>query len=246
MQCILDNSIFEEEIYPEDESENPYEIISLNNEQNPENDLIRPNYFNKFNLHEISFLEYKDDKKDFNLFNLKDDIKGDNEPFNGIKKQFPFTYSKEPASKEEEEDNKIKEDELRFGLGPSQLPQKQSFRRAEFNNELKIFNESLEKKFSSKYKKDPIFKQNGLYIKRRRKRMGDNIRKRIKSDFCKGIKKKLNNILKDQNIDQFFDFPQSIVTDVTKERNKNNFDMTLEEMLSGGDYNSRIINKKRK
>ena len=153
MQCILDNSIFEEEIYPEDESENPYEIISLNNEQNPENDLIRPNYFNKFNLHEISFLEYKDDKKDFNLFNLKDDIKGDNEPFNGIKKQFPFTYSKEPASKEEEEDNKIKEDELRFGLGPSQLPQKQSFRRAEFNNELKIFNESLEKEFSSKYKK---------------------------------------------------------------------------------------------
>lgn len=246
MQFKLDDTIFEDEIIQDYESEDPCEIFPFKNEQNPEDDLTIHNHLNQLDFNQNLFLESKDEKKDFTLFNDKDDIKDDNETFNSIKKHFPFTYSLEPISEEQEEENKIKEDQLRFGLEPNQNPALQSFQLSELNEELKLFDESLEKKFSSKYETKPIFKHNRLNTKRRRKIMGDNMRKRIKSDFCKGIKQKLNYILKDKNIDQFLDFPQTIVTDVTKERNKNNLGMTLEEVLSGGDYNSRIINKKRK
>jgi hypothetical protein len=242
MQFILDDTIFEDEIIQDYESEDPCEIFPFKNEQNPEDDLTIHNHLNQLDFNQNPFLESKDEKNDFTLFNYKDDIKDDKETFNSIKKHFPFTYSLEPIPEEQEEENNIKEDQLRFGLEPNQNPALQSFQLSELNEELKLFDESLEKKFSSKYETKPIFKQNRLNTKRRRKIMGDNMRKRIKSDFCKGIKQKLNYILKDKNIDQFFDFPQTIVTDVTKERNKNNLGMTLEEMISGGDYNSRIIN----
>ena len=246
MQCILDNTIFEDDIFQENESEDPNEIIPQNNEQNPEENLTKHNYFSQLNLKEIPFLEYKGEKDEFTLFNYKGDIKVDDESSIEIQKNFPFEYPEEPNSKEKEEENNINEDELRFGLGPAHPFPQQPLQMLELKIEMKLFDESLEKEFSSKYEKKPIFKQNRLSTKRRRKLMGDNMRKRIKSDFCKGIKKELNKIIKDNNIAQFFDFPQSIITDVTKERNKNNLGMTLEELLSSGDYNSRIITKKRK
>ena len=79
-----------------------------------------------------------------------------------------------------------------------------------------------------------------------RKNGPDNIRKVIKADFSKQISKKLNDRLEEYNMPKLFKFPQLIVTNVTKDTNKINLDMTLETMISEGDKEKEFINKKRK
>lgn len=204
-------------------------------------------YLKKTELDSISILTYKEFPKNEIMANPKDKIGKNNDIINGITNI--FQEPKESYSKKDEEKEEKKEDKDRYGIDLHAQPitnDKDEKKVTILNNELKFFDESIEKeKFSSKYKKPPIFKQNRLKTKRERKKMKDNMKKRIKSHFLKGTKNKLNNILKEQNLKQSFNFPQRIVIDVTKERNKKNFGITLEETLSNGDYNSKIINNKR-
>ena len=109
----------------------------------------------------------------------------------------------------------------------------------EKKEDFKLF-ENKKKDYTSIYNKRPIFKKEGKNIFIRKKYRKDNMRKRIKSDLYKEIKKQLNNRLRKENIkdllilEKLFDWPQSIITNVTKEENKKNLRKTLEQMLSNG------------
>ena len=63
--------------------------------------------------------------------------------------------------------------------------------------------------------------------------MKDMIRKRIKSDFYRVIRKNLNSKInsKDINLKKSFDFPQTMITNVSKNHCKKNWNMTLKEIL---------------
>ena len=70
-----------------------------------------------------------------------------------------------------------------------------------------------------------------LYIKGR-KSMKDNMRKRIKSDFYRKLKKNLNDKIKALKINESnFDFAQYMIIDVTQKNNIKNLNMTLKEVL---------------
>ena len=106
--------------------------------------------------------------------------------------------------------------------------------------EFRLFQKS-KKDYSSIYNKKPlVFKKEGKNINRRRKDMKDIMRKRIKSNLYKEVKIILNSHLRSKKIKEIsilkklFDWPQSIITNVTKKENKCNLRKTLEQMLSNG------------
>ena len=97
-----------------------------------------------------------------------------------------------------------------------------------------IFFDELEKDITSIYsKKNQIFMNIGVNIRKKRKFMEDMIRKRIKSDFYRVIRKNLNSKInsKDINLEKIFDFPQTMITNVSKNHCKKNLNMTLKEIL---------------
>ena len=97
-----------------------------------------------------------------------------------------------------------------------------------------IFFDELEKDITSIYsKKNQIFMNIGANIRKKRKFMEDMIRKRIKSDFYRVIRKNLNSKInsKDINLEKSFDFPQTMITNVSKNHCKKNLNMTLKEIL---------------
>ena len=111
---------------------------------------------------------------------------------------------------------------------------------SENNNEFKPSNgnfilfDELEKDITSIYsKKNQIFMNIGANIRKKRKFMEDMIRKRIKSDFYRVIRKNLNSKInsKDINLEKSFDFPQTMITNVSKNHCKKNLNMTLKEIL---------------
>ena len=73
----------------------------------------------------------------------------------------------------------------------------------------------------------------GVNIRKKRKFMEDMIRKRIKSDFYRVIRKNLNSKInsKDINLKKSFDFPQTMITNVSKNHCEKNLNMTLKEIL---------------
>jgi len=108
---------------------------------------------------------------------------------------------------------------------------------SENNNKFKPSNgnfilfDKLEMDITSIYsKKKQIFMNIGA---KKRKFMKDMIRKRIKSDFYRVIRKNLNSKInsKDINLKKSFDFPQTMITNVSKNHCKKNLNMTLKEIL---------------
>jgi len=114
-------------------------------------------------------------------------------------------------------------------------PEEQELQILNEIGEYKLFAKSINKEFSSKYSRKKLFNVVKLNCKRRRKYMGDDKRKRIKSDFYKQIRIELNNQLKKQKIKMLFNWPQIMVTDITKVNNKKILSMTLGKLLSNGD-----------
>ena len=162
------------------------------------------------------------------------------EEFNELTFNKIFDNSKTIELPDVEEEKKI--DKQRYFITKTQQPTTQPLTVEE--NEL--FKKSKSKELSKKYKQSPKFKVNHMIDKKVRKNGPDNIRKVIKADFSKQISKKLKDRLEEYNIPKLFKFPQLIVTNVKKETNKINLDMTLEAMISEGDKEKEFINKKRK
>ena len=111
---------------------------------------------------------------------------------------------------------------------------------SENNNKFKQSNgnfilfDKLEMDITSIYsKKKQIFMNTGPNIGKKRKFMKDMIRKRIKSDFYRVIRKNLNSKINSEviNLKKSFDFPQTMITNVSKNHCKKNLNMTLKEIL---------------
>ena len=86
-------------------------------------------------------------------------------------------------------------------------------------------------KYSKKYKKR-------IKTVRERKENSDNTRKKIKSRFLKILKDKINEKLIAAGSKEIFQFfPQSFVSDITKENNISVLDLTFEEIISK-DFNN--------
>ena len=101
------------------------------------------------------------------------------------------------------------------------------------NVNFKLFN-VIKTDTTSKYsEKNQIFMNKGPNIGKKRKFMKDMIRKRIKSDFYRVIRKNLNSKInsEDINLKKSFDFPQTMITNVSKNHCKKNLNMTLKEIL---------------
>jgi hypothetical protein len=99
-----------------------------------------------------------------------------------------------------------------------------------FNDNFILFDE-LKMDITSIYsKKKQIFMNIGV---KKRKFMKDMIRKRIKSDFYRVIRKNLNSKINSKviNLKKSFDFPQTMITNVSKNHCKKNLNMTLKEIL---------------
>ena len=82
-------------------------------------------------------------------------------------------------------------------------------------------------------------------IKRRRREYHDNIRKKIKRNFFnKILVKKMNKELKKGGSKKYFAlFPQEIVADVTRKRNKKLLNMTLRQVITNSElYKSKSYN----
>ena len=96
----------------------------------------------------------------------------------------------------------------------------------------KLFDESKPEYIKSdKYTGPPIFKRIGKYYSERRKENKDLIRKKIKSKFYKSIKTQLNKKFKRLNIKDKFDWPQSLIINLEKSKNKKDLNTRLENLL---------------
>ena len=218
------------------EFENDTESFSVNNFIN--NDLFPINNIteeineknaNKFSdikeseIAQLSFNESINNLKGFSMSKGKDIIDHKLIPKNDSENNFHFDYS-------------INSEENIFNLNLEEQETKS----------LVFFEECLKKEFSSKYSKAKIFNVIAINRKRKRKYMRDDKRKRIKSYFYKEIKNKLNKKLKVAKIDNLFNFPQSMVTDVTKEINKKHLGMTLGSILSFEGFEDKSLTNKKK
>jgi len=96
-----------------------------------------------------------------------------------------------------------------------------------------LFNEIKTDVTSEYSKKKQIFMNIGPNIGKKRKFMKDMIRKRIKSDFYRVIRKNLNSKINSEviNLKKSFDFPQTMITNVSKNHCEKNLNMTLKEIL---------------
>lgn len=102
----------------------------------------------------------------------------------------------------------------------------------EMNNgkKKKVINEKNKKNLVELQEKP---KKKQKYILKR-KENSDNIRKKIKSRFFKTLKNIINQNLKEAGSKLFFDFlPQPIISNITRQTNRNIFNMTLKEIYSG-------------
>ena len=92
--------------------------------------------------------------------------------------------------------------------------------------------EKENEEYINKYTNKPIFMKHEKTNIKNRKYMKDDMRKRIKSNFYKQLKKKLNDKLREINIfNQNFAFSQSMIINVAKIENKKSLDMPLKEIL---------------
>ena len=148
----------------------------------------------------------------------------------------PNCLTRAQSSPNEEEDNKMPNLELTL------IPYEQSLLKNTIT--LKIFDviypdkysvfTRIENDLSYLLKEEEMLCQRKRYnIRRKRRENNDNIRKKIKRGFFnKGLIHKLNMILKNQNINSYFEiFQQHFVGNVTKRTNNQLMNMTLEEIF---------------
>ena len=148
----------------------------------------------------------------------------------------PNCLTRAQSSPNEEEDNELPNLELTL------IPYEQSLLKNTIT--LKIFDvvypgkysvfTRIENDLSYLLKEEEMLCQRKRYnIRRKRRENNDNIRKKIKRGFFnKGLIHKLNMILKNQNINSYFEiFQQHFVGNVTKRTNNQLMNMTLEEIF---------------
>ena len=96
---------------------------------------------------------------------------------------------------------------------------------------LKLFANPPKKNYKLIFNKIPIFEKTGKNVKKSDKYRPENIRKRIKSNFYNQILNNLNTELKNLKVEGFVNFPQEMITDVSKIKCKIYLERTLKEQM---------------
>jgi len=98
------------------------------------------------------------------------------------------------------------------------------------NEILELDNKKMREMMNGEHQKK-VYKKRKNFLKR--KDNSDNIRKKVKSRFLKVLKNAVNEKLKLAGSKKFFNFlPQTFVSNVSKEKNKDMFDSTFKEIFS--------------
>jgi hypothetical protein len=110
------------------------------------------------------------------------------------------------------------------------------------------FNPAKSREYYDKYKSSLVF--NVWKDKRTRKEMPDEIRKKIKSRFFKDLRKFINKLFIENEIEKKLEFlPQDFISNISKPENKSMLDKTLEQIIlensddSSENYNNEDKNK---
>jgi hypothetical protein len=100
------------------------------------------------------------------------------------------------------------------------------------------FNPAKSREYYDKYKSSLVF--NVWKDKKTRKEMPDEIRKKIKSRFFKDLRKFINKLFTENDIEKKLEFlPQDFISNISKLENKSMLDKTLEQIiLENSDDNS--------
>jgi hypothetical protein len=108
------------------------------------------------------------------------------------------------------------------------------------------FNPAKSREYYDKYKSSLVF--NVWKDKRTRKEMPDEIRKKIKSRFFKDLRKFINKLFIENDIEKKLEFlPQDFISNISKPENKSMLDKTLEQIiLENSDDNSENENNEDK
>ena len=108
------------------------------------------------------------------------------------------------------------------------------------------FNPAKSREYYDKYKSSLVF--NVWKDKKTRKEMPDEIRKKIKSRFFKDLRKFINKLFTENDIEKKLEFlPQDFISNIPKPENKSMLDKTLEQIiLENSDDNSENENNEDK
>jgi len=108
------------------------------------------------------------------------------------------------------------------------------------------FNPAKSREYYDKYKSSLVF--NVWKDKKTRKEMPDEIRKKIKSRFFKDLRKFINKLFTENDIEKKLEFlPQDFISNISKPENKSMLDKTLEQIiLENSDDNSENDNNEDK
>ena len=108
------------------------------------------------------------------------------------------------------------------------------------------FNPAKSREYYDKYKSSLVF--NVWKDKKTRKEMPDEIRKKIKSRFFKDLRKFINKLFIENEIEKKLEFlPQDFISNISKPENKSMLDKTLEQIiLENSDDNSENDNNEDK
>ena len=108
------------------------------------------------------------------------------------------------------------------------------------------FNPAKSREYYDKYKSSLVF--NVWKDKKTRKEMPDEIRKKIKSRFFKDLRKFINKLFTENDIEKKLEFlPQDFISNISKPKNKSMLDKTLEQIiLENSDDNSENDNNEDK
>ena len=108
------------------------------------------------------------------------------------------------------------------------------------------FNPAKSREYYDKYKSSLVF--NVWKDKKTRKEMPDEIRKKIKSRFFKDLRKFINKLFIENDIEKKLEFlPQDFISNISKPENKSMLDKTLEQIiLENSDDNSENDNNEDK
>ena len=169
------------------------------------------------------------------------------EPFNSI---FNRVFKKNELISDNSEDNFISENNINSSSNPH-------FIKDESNNNINEIKENENVSLKDKCKIFKIYKEEQYILfepencleyykkcnstkllfntwkdKQSRKEKPDEIRKKIKSRFFNSLKNCINKLLDSKLIQKKFEFlPQSFISDIAKQKNKNMLEKTLEEII---------------
>ena len=225
------------------ESKDDFPLSEYNSESRYFDPLVPQNDFFPYNIQGIerNGLDLSDDEKFVAI----------EEPESRRVKYSIKERKNEPSIKSEntlkiEIDKEEKATKKKRGRKSKNISEKKKVKKVYFNsiNQGIIRKEIIKILNEEKPKTKKIFSTGEQNNTEGRKFDSDNIRKKIKSNFLKWLRKYINKKLKSAHSQKFFDyFPQCFIKEINKKRNKEIINKSFKELVNTDFYNEYQSNK---